>query len=56
MRWDKEKLPKPNLHMYGKDDTKNIVYNMRKWPRTEGLKKPRAKNIKKYITKRRTLD
>ena len=20
--------------MYGKDDTKNIVYNMRKWPMT----------------------
>ena len=56
MRWDKEKLPKPNLHMYGKDDTKNIVYNMRKGPSKMRIEIPRAKKIKKYITKRRTLD
>ena len=36
MRWDGKKLPEPNLHVYGKDDTKIIVYNMRKWPRTGG--------------------
>ena len=55
MRWDKEKLPESNLHVYGKDDTKVMVYNMRKWPK-KGIKKPRAKKMKKYITKRRTLD
>ena len=38
MRWDKEKLPEPNLHVYGKDDTKVMVYNMRKWPRKRGSK------------------
>ena len=45
--------------MYGKDDTKIIVYNMRKWPRKRGLKYLEQKNkkkINKYITKRRTLD
>ena len=42
MRWDKEKLPEPNLHVYGKDDTKVMVYNMRKWPK-KGREKPRAK-------------
>ena len=36
MRWDKEKLLEPNSHMYGKDDTKIIVYNVRKWPRKKG--------------------
>ena len=36
MRWDREKLPKPNSHVYGKDDTKIIVYNVRKWPRKKG--------------------
>ena len=56
MRWDREKFPEPNLHLYGKDNTKIIVYNMRKWQRRGGSKKPRAKKIKKYITKRRTLD
>ena len=56
MRWDREKFPKPNLLVYGKDDTKIIIYNMRKWQRTGGIEKPRAKRIKKYITKRRTLD
>ena len=56
MRRDSEKLPEPNLHVYGKDDTKIMVYNMRKWPKKKGIGKPRVKKIKKYITKRRTLD
>ena len=60
MRWDREKLPEPNSHVYDKDDTKIIVYNVRKWQRKKGIKKrkknPRAKKIKKYITKKRTLD
>ena len=42
--------------MYGKDDTKIMVYNMRKWPKKKGIGKPRVKKIKKYITKRKTLD
>ena len=50
MRWDREKLPQPNLHVYGKNDTKIMVYNVRK-----GIEKPREKKIKKYDTKRRTL-
>ena len=56
MRWDREKLPEPNLHMYGKDDTKIMVYNMRKWPKRGGSENLEQKKIKKYITKRRTLD
>ena len=40
MRWDREKLPEPNLHVYGKDDTKIMVYNMRRWlEKNEGTKK-----------------
>ena len=39
MRWDREKFSEPNLHVYGKDDTKIIVYNMREWQRTKGDKK-----------------
>ena len=56
MRWDREKLLEPNSHVYGKDDTKIIVYNMRKGPSKRRIEIPRAKKIKKYITKRKTLD
>ena len=56
MIWDREKLPEPNLHVYGKDDTKIMVYNMRKWPKKGGSENLEQKKIKKYITKRRTLD
>ena len=49
MRWDREKLPEPNLHVYGKDDTKIMVYNMRKWPKRGDRKKPRAKKKKKRL-------
>ena len=38
MRWDREKLPEPNLHVYGKDDTKIMVYNMRRPPKREDRK------------------
>ena len=39
MRWDREKLLEPNLHVYGKDDTKIMVYNIRRWPKKGGTKK-----------------
>ena len=35
--------------MYGKDDTKIMVYNMRKWPKRGDRKKPRAKKKKKRL-------
>ena len=43
MRWDREKFQKPNLHVYDKDDTKIMVYNMRMWSKRRGIRKPRAK-------------
>ena len=37
--WDRKKFPKPNLHVYGKDDNEIMVYNMRRSPRKgEGKK------------------
>ena len=38
MRWDKGKLLERNLYVYGKDDTKIMVYKMRKWPKERGSK------------------
>ena len=55
MRWDREKLPEPNLHVCGEDDTKIVVYNMRRWPKERRPKNLEQKKIKKYIAKRRTL-
>ena len=36
MRWDRKKLPEPNLHVYGKDDTQILVYNMRRSQKGKG--------------------
>ena len=51
MRWDKEKLPEPNSHVYGKDDTKIIVYNVRKWPRKERSKYLEQKRLRNTLPK-----
>ena len=56
MRWDREKLPEPNLHVCGEDDTKIMIYNMRGWPKEGRMKNLEQKKIKKHIAKRRTLD
>ena len=45
MRWDREKLPEPNLHVCGEDDTKIMVYNMRRWPMEGGSKKLEQKRL-----------
>ena len=42
VRWDRKKLLQPNLHVYGKNDTKIMVYNMRRCP-----KKGDWKNLEK---------
>ena len=51
MRWDREKFPKPNSHVYGKDDTKIIVYNVRKWPRKERSKYLEQKRLRNTLPK-----
>ena len=33
--WDRRELLELNLHMYGRDDTRIIVYNMEEWPEIE---------------------
>ena len=58
MRCDREKLPKPNLHMYGKDDTKIMIYNIRRSPKKIKKKKPREKRLRNKSLKEKiwTLD
>ena len=33
MRWDKEKLLRPDLHVYSENGTKIMVYNMKRCPK-----------------------
>ena len=47
--------PRTKFNMYGKDDTKIMVYNMRKSPKRKD-RKTQSKKTKKQVTKRRTLD
>ena len=55
MRWDREKLPKPDLHVYGENGTKIMVYNMKRCPKRKGLKKQIKRKFKKYNTRRKKL-
>ena len=55
MRWDREKLPQPNLYVYGKNGTKIVVYNVRMRPKKRDWKNL-EKKIKKYNTKKIVLD
>ena len=41
VRWDKKEFPESNLHVYGRDDTKIVVYSMERWTKEEDRKKSR---------------
>ena len=43
MRWDREKLPKPDSHVYGENDAKFMVYNMKRNPKTKGGERNKSK-------------
>ena len=36
VRWDRKEFSESNLHVYGKDDTKIIIYNMERWLKEGG--------------------
>ena len=57
MKWDKKKFLEPNLHVYGKDDTQIMVYNIRRSPK-KIKKKPREKRLRNKSLKEElwTLD
>ena len=45
--WDRNEFPEFNIHMYCRDDTKIMVYNMEMWLKERGYKKKitREKNL-----------
>ena len=51
MRWDREKLAEPNLHVNGKNGAKIMVYNVRRCPKKGDLKKPREKRLRNTTLK-----
>jgi len=34
--WDVKELPRSNLHVYDRDDTKIVIYSTRGWPEKSG--------------------
>ena len=54
MRWDREKLPKPDSHVYGENGAEIMVYNMKRNSKKRGRKKNKEKErLKKYDSKRK---
>ena len=39
--WNKKDFLESNLHVYGRDDTKIVVYSMRRWPKGRDRRKSR---------------
>ena len=39
--WDKIEFQESNLHVYGRDDTKIVVYSIGRWPKEGDGKKSR---------------
>ena len=57
MRWDREKLPKPDSDVYDENGAKIMVYNMKMNLKKKGRKKNREKESLRNITvKGKALD
>ena len=37
--WNRKEFSESNLHVFGRDDTKIIIYNMERWLKEGGYKK-----------------
>ena len=56
MKWDKEKFPESDSHVYGENGAEIMVYNMKKSLKKGGRKKNREKErFKKYNSKKEKL-
>ena len=55
MRWDREKLPKTDSHVYGENGAEIMVYNMKRNPKKrEGKKNREKEKFRKYTRKRKS--
>ena len=55
MRWDREKLPNPDLHMYSENGTKIMVYNMKSCPKKGDGKNREKESLRNITAKGKTL-
>ena len=56
MRWDREKLPTPDSHVYGENGEEIMVYNMKRHSKKGAREKNREKErLKKYNKKKEKL-
>ena len=56
MRWDREKLPMPDSHVYDENGAEIMVYNMKKNSKKRERKKNREKErFKKHNSKKEKL-
>ena len=43
MRWDKERLPTPDSHVYGENGAKTMVYNMKRHSKKKDTREKQRK-------------
>ena len=55
MRWDREKLPKPDSHVYGENGAEIMVYNMKRNPKKGRKKNGEKKSLKNITVKGKIL-
>ena len=57
MRWDREKLPTPDSHVYGENGVEIMVYNVKGHSKKKGDKRRTQKKerLKKYNSKKKKL-
>ena len=54
MRWDREKLPKLDSHVYGENGAKIMVCKMKRNPKKERKKNREKEEFKEYNSKRKS--
>ena len=53
MRWDREKLPKPDSHVYGENGAEIMVYNMKMNSKKKKRKTEKKRGIRNITVKRK---
>ena len=58
MRWNREKLPKPDSHVYDENGAEIMVYNMKRNPKKNEneRKTEKKKSLRNITVKGKTLD
>ena len=57
MRWDREKLPTPDSHVYGENGVEIMVYNVKRHSKRRGMKEKqkRKKGRRNTTVKKKEL-